>query len=1104
MAAQLDGQPLPLPSRKASALLAYLAVTAQPHSRDALAALLWPEADQARGRASLRQAAFALRQAGLGAWLEPEGEQLALKPGYRLDVAEFRQHLARAAAHRHAAEAPCPDCLGWLGQAAALYRGDFLAGLAVADSAEFEGWQQAAAEGLRQGLAGALERLAAQQGLAAEWEGAIQSARRWVGLDPLNEPAQRALIRLYARAGQRSQARQQYESLRETLQRELGVEPEAASQALYREIAAGRLASDRPVPESFGLPPLPERPRHNLPAALTSFVGREQALADAKILLGRSRLMTLTGTGGSGKTRLALRLARDVLEAYPGGVWLVELAALSDPPFVPKAVAATLQVQEPGGDLVAVLIGHLRARGALLLVLDNCEHVLAACAELCARLLAACPALQILATSREVLAIPGEQAWPVPTLSLPAAVPVRAGDGQSLAPYFESEAVRLFVERAQSAVPEFALTAETAPAVGQIARQLDGLPLGLELAAARVRVLSVQQIASRLDDTFSLLTRGGASLPARQQTLRAAMDWSHALLTEAERVLFRRLAVFAGGFTLEGAESVCSTAKDEVATLRVKDGLPRSQFHPSAFILPPSDVLDLLTNLVDKSLVAVEPTASGDPRYRLLEPIRQYAREHLAGAGEMDSVRGRHLAYYGRLGERVRREFRSAQQHELASRLDRELDNIRVALQWALEHNVEAGVELAMGLWDYWYLRSDQDEGARWLQAFLARPELPRSGLRARAMAYASMLMEESFYDQSALALAEEALPLARQLRDPHALAATLLAKSGLVLFVDPAQEPAMAAEALTLARQVGDAFGELHALGLLGHVALRYQHDYPAAADYFGQNADISRRSGDQWGLADALHNRGRVAALQGDWGRARAYYAEALALQRQVGAPRWLARAMCRLAWAEMQLGRFAAAEALLDGVTAIEQQSAGDSLLVESRQFLAYLAWHIGEYQRARELFATELRMVRERGAAATRGILPLTGLAMVALVQGETAAAREYLQEVFAAGADVPAFGIHLDPYLPAAMLALADVQPVRAATLLGAVLAVSDAAGYVPGPLERADWERCANAVREQLGATAFEAVMAQGRALTPGQAIEYALAVLDGSTDTRN
>jgi hypothetical protein len=203
-------------------------------------------------------------------------------------------------------------------------------------------------------------------------------------------------------------------------------------------------------------------------------------------------------------------------------------------------------------------------------------------------------------------------------------------------------------------------------------------------------------------------------------------------------------------------------------------------------------------------------------------------------------------------------------------------------------------------------------------------------------------------------------------------------------------------------------------------------------------------------------------------------------------------------------MQLGRFAAAEALLDGVTAIEQQSAGDSLLVESRQFLAYLAWHIGEYQRARELFATELRMVRERGAAATRGILPLTGLAMVALVQGEIAAAREYLQEVFAAGADVPAFGIHLDPYLPAAMLALADVQPVRAATLLGAVLAVSDAAGYVPGPLERADWERCANAVREQLGATAFEAVMAQGRALTPGQAIEYALAVLDGSTDTRN
>jgi tetratricopeptide (TPR) repeat protein len=516
-------------------------------------------------------------------------------------------------------------------------------------------------------------------------------------------------------------------------------------------------------------------------------------------------------------------------------------------------------------------------------------------------------------------------------------------------------------------------------------------------------------------------------------------------------------------------------------------------------------VLDLLTNLVDKSLVAAEQAAGAGTRFRFLEPVRQYAREHLAGAGEADWVRGHHLAYFVQLGEQARAGFRSPRQLEWSSRLDAELTNLRAALQWALEHQAKAGVELAIALWDYWYLRSDQDEGSRWLRAFLARPELLPNGLRARAMAVASTLMEESYFDEAARALADDALGLARDLDDRWALAEALRARANIVFFSDPAAAPPLLAQSLALSREIGDDLGEVKSLYLFGQMALRHQHDYAAAEAYFRQCEAWSLSRGDRWGLADSLHGLGRVAALRGDWAAAREHYSQALALQRQVGAPRWVARAMSRLALAEMQLGRLTQAQELLSGVCAIEQQStAGDSLLVESRQFLAYLAWHQGEYRSARELFAAELNIVRERGAMATRGVLPLIGLAMVGLVQGETAAARGHLREVFAQGAEMPAFGIHLDPFLPAAMLALAEGQPVRAATLLGAVLAVSDAAGYVPGPLERADWDRCANAVREQLGATAFEAVMAQGRALTPGQAIEYALAVLDGSTDTRN
>src|SRR5918912_25551 len=354
----------------------------------------------------------------------------------------------------------------------------------------------------------------------------------------------------------------------------------------------------------------PERPPYNLPSALSSFVGREEELTEVKRLLEHNRLLTLTGSGGCGKTRLALAAASEVVEGFEDGVWMVELASLAEPSLVPQAVASTLGVRErPGSSLNEALSDYLRTR-KLLLILDNCEHLIEACAELAEAWLHSCPGLRLLATSREALGITGEIAWPVPSLSLPDLR--RLPDIESLYRY---ESARLFVERTAAVRPNFTLTQQNAPAVAQVCYRLDGIPLAIELAAARMKVLSVEEISGRLGDSFGLLAAGSRTALPRQRTLHATMDWSHELLGRKERVLFRRLSVFASGFTLEAAESVCAGEE-----------------------LQRDEVLELLSGLVDKSLVVAQDP-DGTARYRLLETIRQYGREKLEEAGEGERVR---------------------------------------------------------------------------------------------------------------------------------------------------------------------------------------------------------------------------------------------------------------------------------------------------------------------------------------------------------------------------------------------------------------------------------------------------------------------------------
>jgi non-specific serine/threonine protein kinase len=429
--------------------------------------------------------------------------------------------------------------------------------------------------------------------------------------------------------------------------------------------------------------------RHNLPSDISSFIGRQQESIELIDLLGTNRLITLTGVGGAGKTRLALRVAAEVERTYSAGAWIADLASVSDPALILGTVASVLGVyDQPGRSLVATLTEALRERH-LLLVLDNCEHLVEASADLAGNLLRSCPRLSILATSRVPLGCSGELTWQVRPLSLPTIV---AGTAPPLAEVESSEAVQLFVDRARHAAPNFALTEQNALTVARICQRLDGVPLALELAAARINVLDAGRLLERLNDRFRVLTGGARDRPPRQQTLRAAVQWSYDLLEPPERILLERLSVFAGGLTPEAAEAVC--------------GYPP---------LPRTEVFDLLAHLVDKSLVTPESIADGAARHRLLETLRQFAADRLS-EGEVEELGVRHATYFMSLAQEAELHLWGHEQGNWLAKLDAELDNLRSALQWCIDHAAaDTGLRLAAALQQYWDGRGRLTEGKAWL-----------------------------------------------------------------------------------------------------------------------------------------------------------------------------------------------------------------------------------------------------------------------------------------------------------------------------------------------------------------------------------------------------
>jgi non-specific serine/threonine protein kinase len=737
------------------------------------------------------------------------------------------------------------------------------------------------------------------------------------------------------------------------------------------EAVAGPSPRQRGVGEGSDVAPDPRAAArdgavHNLPRQLTSFIGREQELAEVTRLLRATCLLTLAGTGGTGKTRLALEVASGLLDRYPQGVWLADLAALADPAGVPAVVADAVGVREEAGQpLLATLVAALRSRH-LLLVLDNCEHLLDACGTLVQALLRGCPQVTVLATSREGLGLAGEIVWRVPSLALPDTGHLPAPETLS-----QVEAVRLFVERALAVQPHFAVTVQNAPVVAQVCQRLDGIPLAIELAAARLRGLSVEQLAARLDQRFRLLTGGSRAALARQQTLQATVDWSYGLLAAAEKTLFNRLAVFAGGFTIEAAEVVC--AGGPVAT---------------------EEVLDLLLRLVDKSLVVAEGSAGDIERYRLLETLRQYGRERLLAAGEAEDLYARHLAHYRALAEAAELALLGPEVVHWIDRLDAEQMNIRQALRWALDTGAaQEGMRLAGRLAQYWHGCGYMAEGEQWLTALLALPEAAtRTTARARSltglayMRWSTRLLDGGqALGAETRALVAEAVSIAREMGDTWALVWALGRLGNWTTRVDYGMGRAMLEESIALFRELDFQQGVADRIHVLGDVAW-VRGDTAAAYAGWSEAQRLARQIGSQETIAVTLGDLGMMAFHEGDYATARGQIAESLALYRVLHMHHLVALSLGSLGAVARAQGDTALARTSYEEKLAFWQDIGNRMGIAATLAEMGALAMQEGDHAQAQVLFEEALSLRRELGDRAGEAA-SLAHLGDLAAAQGD---------------------------------------------------------------------------------------------------------------------
>ena len=872
------GNSIALSSRPAQSLLAYLVLTAgTPHRREKLAGLLWPDSLEETARDNLRHALWRVRKAvekvSSTRFLQADDLTISFKVSsdYWLDA---------TALERVSESASSDELMVVLSE----YQGELLPGF-------YDEWVVLEREHLSSIYEHNMARLMSLLQDEKRWLDILEWGERWIKLGQKPEPAYRALMSAHAAKGDMSRVAATYERCVKSLQ-EFGFEPSDQTKELFENLKSGK-EIPKATPVSMKLSS--NEPSSNIPVPLTSFIGREQELKEIAGLLSASRLVTLTGPGGVGKTRLAIQTAHDLSKKYKNGVFWVSLVGLSDENLIPQEIAQTLNLREnPQEKIIETLKTYLKSK-ELLLVMDNCEHLIRACAQYTEQLLGACPKLRILATSIEALGLFNETIWQVPSLPLPE-------NQREFSPkkLREFASIELFHERASNAKPGFALDEGNAASVTKICRQLDGIPLAIELAAARIKLMSLDEIAAHLDDRFSLLTTGSRTAIPRHQTLRATIDWSYELLTEPEKILLRRLSVFTGGFTLEAAKAVCSQGE-----------------------LERSNVLDLLGRLVDKSLVIAESTSvTGGTRYRLLETIRQYALEILTGTGEVREIRDQHLDFFVKLAEQAETYIFGVESGIRFKWLDQELDNIRAAIEWSTNSGkAVAALQIVGSLVYFWFARGLlASEWHDHTQQALSRPEgMERTLARAKALNGVGFMYWADIYPTDKRSELEEALSIGRELGDRWNIA-TALRNLGLTENIQGNYQQAqtLLEQSLAIWRDMGHEgkMGRSWTLIFLGDGALN-QGKSELARSYYEEARVFLSEIGDINFLAYLVRRMGQLAWREGNADRAIALCTESLDLNREVGDIRGVVACLAGFAAIEAKQGRFERAAKLMSAV-------------------------------------------------------------------------------------------------------------------------------------------------------------------------------------------
>lgn len=1007
-----ENQPLALRTHKTQALLAYLALHPESHSREKLAALFWGDSPDKQARISLRVCLNALRKSPGQEIISADSEtvQISREIPIWIDAREFEFYA-------NPQKRPAQDLseLDALKTAVALYRGDLLADF-------HDDWILPERVYFRQLYLELLLKLVHHARAASEYEQAIEFADKLLAADPANESAYQHLMFCYVAIGNRTLALQKYEECKSKLWDELGVEPSLETNSLREWIREADTGWKSYAPRLT-----------NLPIPLSSFVGRRQELQELRDHLRQRRLITLTGAGGSGKTRLAIQLGTDLIDSYRDGVWWVELGAFSDSALVVQQVVKALGVQEvPNQSLDEPLTNYLFSR-QVLLVLDNCEHLIDACAQLVSMLLNRCPFLTILTTSREVLGVTGELTWIVPPLSLP-----HNQSFPSIERLGEYEAIRLFIERSTSVKPDFALTEQNAVDITRICQRLDGLPLAIELAAARTKLLSIQDLATRLNDRFVFLTAGSRAVLPRQQTLRATLDWSYDLLSETSRALLCRLSVFRGSFSLEAVETICSDVQ-----------------------LPSPAVFDRLASLVDKSLVLVEGQDE-HARYRLLETIREYAREKLADSNHLEHYRSRHLDYFVELVEQAESDWCGRRRLQWFKRLEAEYDNLTASLESSLNlpNGLERGTRLGAVLGQFWAWRTHKAEERYWLETLLTAGYKRGIGSplhRARMTFAAGILAYELGDDLVAQQFFEESAALCRESNDRRGLGLALywlgfaLERLGRGDAGHASQD-----ESVAVLSESEDKWALAYVLGHRG--ATRAYHNGAKALEDIRLSLSLFDELGDQWTVEIPLGGLARLKLLAGEYAEARALQERSIQAARELDNQFGVAMRTASLAAMWRAEGNYREAEAAYARSLAGWRRLGNQQFIIFTLTNLAATAIQLGNLEKGLALLVERLEWEVGRKQAS-----------------------------------DWAMFSVCQALFTTAAVLVARD-QPALAARLLGAAergMQQIDTRDSWIG--ERAEYERTIAAARAHLNEAAFEAGWAEGRTLTLPQAVEYAL-----------